>query len=319
MRVKVRKPAKNKKFQSFTNTEEKKQPNVNFGFGDESLDTMMDEEFGLKNGFTKESLVLDPTPAVPGKPVLSENEEPFRMREEFNEFLPSTTPIPVIPVENIKTEDFQKEDMSETDMDYPIYDTENSKPFPPIKMSEFPNMPIFSNFPMMGPNEFIQTSPTESPEQSDVFLGYTQESNDYMEQLLNEELRTFNAEDRPETINIFKEDTQSMTSPEGDRLASLVNIFNEESEIEPETRPVRRPTQEKVKSPYNTLHQEHPNHKYPLHNPKHSPSHARPTPFTVKPRTTIVPHSYIKNSYKHSNLDRFGSGTSKQTYISFYI
>ena len=89
MRVKVRKPAKN--FQPFMMKDKKKAQKPNFGFGDETMETMLDEDFGLKNGFTNEDLVLEPTPAVPGRPIISEEEEePIRIRNEFNEFLPST-------------------------------------------------------------------------------------------------------------------------------------------------------------------------------------------------------------------------------------
>jgi len=303
MRVKVRKPAKN--FQSFMMKENKKEPKPNLGFGDSSMGTMLDEEFGLKNGVTNEDLVLEPTPAVPGRPIILEDEEdPVRMRNKFNEFLPSTTPAPVIPVANIKTVDFQKEDMSNSPMDYPIYDTENSKPFPPIKMSEFPNMPIFSNFPMMAPNEFVQPSLGEGMEDHNL-PGYSEEQEDYEDYMDKPSFTAFN-EERPESINLFKEDGPAKDPPAADELESLVNRFNEEADIEAEIRPVRRPSQNPTRSPYNSVH---PNHRYPLNRPTAAPAQVNPTPFTVRSRNTIVPHSYMKNSYKHTAADNnFRSG-----------
>ena len=97
----------------------------------------------------------------------------------FNEFLDETTPVPtMINVDDVKTVDLAGFDKEEDD--FPIYDTEivpqpTSSPVstPVLKNSEFPgskdammstgltdadfaDMPIFSNFPMMGPGEFIQ-------------------------------------------------------------------------------------------------------------------------------------------------------------------
>jgi len=306
MRVKVRKPAKN--FQPFMMKDKKKAPKPNFGFGDETMETMLDEDFGLKNGFTNEDLVLEPTPAVPGRPIiLEEEEEPIRIRNEFNEFLPSTTPTPVIPVANIKTVDFQKEDMSDSPMDYPIYDTEINKPFPPMKMSEFPNMPIFSNFPMMGPNEFVQPSSSEEIEDP-KFSGYIEESMEYDDYMGKPSFTAFNDE-RPESINLFKEEVSTPAAQPADELESLVNIFNEEAEIQPEIRPARRPSQNPTQSPYNTVRQAHPNHRYPQKRPTSAPVQFSPTPFTVRSKNTIVPHSYMKNSYKHAAADNnFRSG-----------
>jgi len=291
MRVKVRKPAK--KFQSFMITNEKKAPKPNFGFGDDDMETMIDEAFGLKNGFTNDELVLEPTPAVPGKPVnLPDEEEPANTRNQFNEFLPSTTPTPVIPVENIKTVDFQKEDMSDSPMDYPIYDSEMNQPFPPLKMSEFPNMPIFSNFPMMGPNEFVQPSATEDSK----FPGYNAESSDYEDYMDKASLTAFSPE-RPESINLFKDEVPTNVSPQDDDLESLVNIFNEEAVMLPDIRPVRRPSQRPLRPMYNGAH---PNHRYPFNKPTAAPAAVNPTPFTARSANTIVPHSYMKNSYKHT-------------------
>ena len=96
----------------------------------------------------------------------------------FNEFLDETTPVPtMINVDDVKTVDLAGFDKEEDD--FPIYDTEivpqpTSSPVstPVLKNSEFPglkdammstgltdadfaDMPIFSNFPMMGPGEFI--------------------------------------------------------------------------------------------------------------------------------------------------------------------
>jgi hypothetical protein len=298
MRVKVRKPAKN--FQSFMMKDKKKRPKPILGFGDASMETILDEEFGLKNGISNEDLVLDPTPAVPGRPIILEQEDPVRVRNEFNEFLPSTTPTPVIPVANIKTVDFQKEDMSDSPMDYPIYDTENNKPFPPIKMSEFPNMPIFSNFPMMAPNEFVQPSPSDGNEEPNLST-YIDDYEDYMDKT---SFTAFN-EDQPESVNSFEEAVTTKATPPADDLDALVNIFNAEAEIEPEIRPVRRPSQNPPRSSYNSVH---PNHRYPQTRPTSAPVQFSPTPFTVRSRNTIVPHSYMKNSYKHTANDDFRSG-----------
>ena len=141
---------------------------------------------------TNEELILEPTPAVPGldkKKVQISNKQkshllfPGRPVTEpkivFNEFLDETTPVPtMINVDDVKTVDLAGFDKEEDD--FPIYDTEFApQPTPPpvstpvLKNSEFPglkdammgtgltdadfaDMPIFSNFPMMGPGEFIQ-------------------------------------------------------------------------------------------------------------------------------------------------------------------
>ena len=141
---------------------------------------------------TNEELILEPTPAVPGleKKVQISNKQkslhllfPGRPVTEpkivFNEFLDETTPVPtMINVDDVKTVDLAGFDKEEDD--FPIYDTEfvpqpTPAPVstPVLKNSEFPglkdammstgltdadfaDMPIFSNFPMMGPGEFIQ-------------------------------------------------------------------------------------------------------------------------------------------------------------------
>merc|ERR1719348_759853 len=126
----------------------------------------MDASFGLKNIETKDELVLEPEPAVPGRPVF--NPETVT---KFEEFLPSSTSPPaLIPVNNIKTVDFQDKEVSESD--YAIYDYTDDVQQAPEKgvtpstqssfmsnmamdMNDFSKMPIFNNFPMMAPHEFI--------------------------------------------------------------------------------------------------------------------------------------------------------------------
>ena len=107
LRVKVRKPVS-------SSEEDELEQDL-----DLNLDPM-DELFGLKQ-VVNEDLVLDPTPAVPGRPVsINQCEGNFLKSHfqvlfdpapkfEFDEFLPSTTSPTVIPIENIKTVDFQKE------------------------------------------------------------------------------------------------------------------------------------------------------------------------------------------------------------------
>ena len=140
---------------------------------------------------TNEELILEPTPAVPGLekiPNLQKSKvtpPPLTGRPVtepkivFNEFLDETTPVPtMINVDDVKTVDLAGFDKEEDD--FPIYDTEivpqptpSPVSTPVLKNSEFPglkdammstgltdadfaDMPIFSNFPMMGPGEFIQ-------------------------------------------------------------------------------------------------------------------------------------------------------------------
>ena len=82
----------------------------------------MDETFGLKNVMTKDDLVLEPTPAVPDKPVsptliilyfyITHNNiyKEYSVKViSFDDFLPSTSPPTLIPVDNIKTVDFQNQ------------------------------------------------------------------------------------------------------------------------------------------------------------------------------------------------------------------
>jgi len=259
----------------------------------------MDDVFGLKK-VTNDELVLDPTPAVPGRPILQDTE----VKNQFNEFIPSTTPT-TIPIENIKTFDFQNEEVTE-ESDYPIYDIveENAAPEapkpPPTKtsfMADFPDMQIpFSNFPMMKPHEFINLI---AEEMSEAGLEKEQDSfsifNDPEEteevfldgQDTPEEtsFSVFNNPDRPESIppvTPYVNPTEPTLNDENDDLATFVDVFREEQELPIEERPVRRPQRP------------NPNHRYPIH-----PYAPTSTPFTAKPKGHIVDHSYIRNSYKH--------------------
>ena len=180
-------------------------------------------------------------------------------------------------------------------------------------MSEFPNMPIFSNFPMMAPNEFVQPSTSEGMEEPSS-IGYGEEKKEYEDYMDKASFTAFN-EARPESINLFKEEVATKVPPPADELESLVNIFNEEADIEPEIRPVRRPSQNPTRSPYNSVH---PNHRYPQNRPTSAPAQISPTPFTVRSKNTIVPHSYMKNSYKHTASDNnFRSGKLYFLFRSF--
>ena len=104
LRVKVRKPP--------VSEEEDEEP----------VPDPMDDTFGLKNVMTKDDLVLEPTPAVPDKPVSTTSYILYfyithnNMYKEFlfqviifDDFLPSTSPPTLIPVDNIKTVDFQNQ------------------------------------------------------------------------------------------------------------------------------------------------------------------------------------------------------------------
>jgi len=187
MRVKVRKPVK-----------PTKPPVVESHLSFGEMESLMEQAFGLKDFpmmrpgefiqmddgvaeevVTNEDLVLEPPPAVPGRPVT----EP---KIVFNEFLDETTPVPnLINVDNVKTVDLAGFDQEEDD--FPIYDTEivslptpppvsvlKNSEFPDLKNSDFPDMPIFSNFPMMGPGEFIQMEDDSegSDDPSDYVVGF---------------------------------------------------------------------------------------------------------------------------------------------------
>lgn len=119
MRVKVRKPTR----PSFSSSS---------GFDDTDIEDAVDQAFGLKNNVASQQLILEPTPAVPGRPSSEDsvrrrpNNQPTmfqrnRIRNRFNEFVDKSTASPVILLDNIKTEDLQSEENS-GEFDYPIYD-----------------------------------------------------------------------------------------------------------------------------------------------------------------------------------------------------
>merc|ERR1719391_2013145 len=232
MRVKVRKPVK-----------PTKPPVVESHLSFGEMETLMEQAFGLKDFpmmrpgefiqmeddvvdkeeiVTNEDLVLEPTPAVPGRPVT----EP---KIVFNEFLDETTPVPnLINVDNVKTIDLAGFDKEEED--FPIYDTEIvSLPTPPpvsvLKNSDFPDMPIFSNFPMMGPGEFIQVDDDSevSDDPSDYVLGFGGQE----EQVINinkpNDAESFSAFAEIKTPDMF----ESKRPVETSNGNSAFNVFSE--------------------------------------------------------------------------------------------
>lgn len=163
-------------------------------------------------------------------------------------------------------------------MDYPIYDgieivdqpdQETDRPFltPMMEMPDFSHIP-FSSFPMMKPHEFInlisEEQTTEEEDQSSFSV--------------------FKNPDRPESIPPVTSAPTTTAIPNivKDDLASFVDVFREEEDIKTDVRPARRPQRP------------NPNHRYPL-----SQSGPSPTPFTVRPKSHVVDHSYIRNTYKH--------------------
>ena len=215
MRVKVRKPV----------AEVTEAPIVESHLSFGAMEALMEEAFGLRDfpmmrpgefvqveegreavegEVTNADLVLEPTPAVPGRPVT----EP---KVVFQEFLEDTTPVPAsVAVDNIKTVDLAGGSFSNPD--FPIYDEERdveAPSLPPtlLKTSDFPEMPIFSNFPMMQPGEFIQME--EGLEEEEEDPSFT----------------AFNEIHRPESIDLFK----APVVPEP--LDPLVGLVVEEVEL----------------------------------------------------------------------------------------
>ena len=269
MQVKVRKPVK----QTITT----KSPFVgesHLSFGE--MENLMNQAFGMKDfpmtsfvhteeeqdGLTHEDLVLEPTPAVPGRPVT------------FQDFLPNTTPA-TVSVDNLKTQDLHK-----VQEDFPMYDTEEQRPqtISPLKDSEFQDMPIFTNFPMMKPGEFVQMDLDqelrENEGQSMSFFSLTpNNNNNNVIKLSNNDnniinLNNNNAEyEDGEEIPSFTAFTESEfddgdisktrpavlppLTPPKDNLASLVNMVTEHGNIPEEIRLFRSPQSKG-----------HPHHRY---------------------------------------------------------
>jgi hypothetical protein len=267
------------------------------------MENLMEEAFGLKDfpmmlpgefvqvqdtpedeseSVTHEDLVLEPTPAVPGRAVT----EP---RFVFNEFLDETTPVPtVIAVDNVKTVDLQGGGMLEDD--YPIYDYNPEVPpaaptQPPtlLKNSDFPEMPIFHNFPMMQPGEFIQVLEDETHEALQEYgVGGEGDSGAFTAFSEMDKTPVFDLTRRPETIDLFKapEMPEELRVPE--ELDALVGLVSAEENLSPEDRPFRSPRPRRPAA--------HPNHRYPLRAP--------PTPFTARP-PPLQGDSFVRNSYRH--------------------
>ena len=300
MRVKVMKPMKEASPTSAPVVES----HLTFG----QMENLMEQAFGLKDFpmmrpgefvqtfdsdenaadvVTNEDLVLEPTPAVPGRDVT----EP---RILFNEFLDDTTPVPtVIPMNNVKTIDIQGN--NDYDYDYPIYD---SRPVVQVaaptlaptqlKNSEFTEMPIFTNFPksnfptsnspaslldelpqetnfpMMRPGEFIQTDLGEGDEGlQDYFNSNSENAFTAFSDMQNNAAFDIG---RPESMDLFKDDIRLPQLTPTKSFTNLVNQVSEEVGIVEEDRPFRSP---------------HPAHRYPLFSATPAPA-ARPKPFTAK-------------------------------------
>ena len=87
-----------------------------------------------------------------------------------------------------------------------------------------------------------------------------------------------------------------------DDFNTFVDVFKEEQPLFVEDRPVRRPQRP------------NPNHRYPV-----QPLSQQGTPFTVKPKSQIVDHSYMKNSYKHQS-GKHGFPSSRKSFkIRIYV
>ena len=163
-------------------------------------------------------------------------------------------------------------------MDYPIYDgieivnqpdPETESPFlTPMDMPDFSHIP-FSSFPMMKPHEFINLISSEEETTKEDESSFS----------------VFKNPDRPESIAPVTA-APSTAKPQDD-LAAFVDVFREEENIKTDVRPARRPQRP------------NPNHRYPL-----SSSGPSPTPFTVRPKSHVVDHSYIRNTYKHQAGNR---------------
>ena len=178
--------------------------------------------------------------------------------------------------------------------------------FSGMKMSDFPDMPIFSNFPMMQPHEFINLIASEDPDS----LGENQESQDENGFLQlgtpamaeKDNFVQFNNPDRPESIPPYVPPVSDIEEDDEDDFNTFVDVFKEEQPLFVEDRPVRRPQRP------------NPNHRYPV-----QPLSQQGTPFTVKPKSQIVDHSYMKNSYKHQS-GKHGFPSSRKSFkIRIYV
>ena len=192
-----------------------------------------------------------------------------------------------------------------TESEFPIYDTDTddislSSPheepsfMTPIKMSDFPDMTIpFSSFPMMKPHEFINLIVAENPdfksenqelgEDPFVKLGSQDGSNENVQ---------FKNPDRPESIPPYvpaMSNQESASENEQDDLEAFVDLFGEEEVFPEEERPVRQRPNRRPQRP-------NPNHRYPIH-----PYAPKETPFTAKPKSKVVDHSYSRNGYKQQS------------------
>ena len=179
--------------------------------------------------------------AVPGRPVT---------RNMFNEFLEETTPIPtIIAINNIKTVDLQGKDVADYSDDYPIYDSEPvlqmappTQQLPVLKNSEFPDlspeggffgdaeMPIFSNFPMMQPGQFVQVDDEGGQDSSDYSLvggsGLAEDTNTFTAFSEMEARPQFDA-DRPEVISLFQDGERLLENPRSLSQDSTFTAFTE--------------------------------------------------------------------------------------------
>ena len=197
-----------------------------------------------------------------------------------------------------------------TESEFQIYDTDTddfssispddeTDIMTPIKMSDFPDMNIpFSSFPMMKPHEFINLIAAENPDfmsdpqdlKDDTFikLGSQDESDE-------DKFIEFNNPDRPESIPPYVPDlTQQNLSEEEEKkddLEAFVDLFGEEEVLPEEERPVRQ-GHPYGRRPSRRPQNPNPNHRYPIH-----PSSPHGTPFTAKPKSKVVDHSYSTNGY----------------------
>ena len=178
----------------------------------------------------------------------------------------------------------------------------------PIKQSTFPDMNIpFSSFPMMKPHEFINLIAAENPD----FMSENQEiENDSFIKLGSQDeseedkFFQFNNPDRPESIPPYVPDLTNQSAKdeeaeEQDDLEAFVDLFGEEEVLPEEERPVRQ--EHPYGRPSRRPQRPNPNHRYPIH-----PFAPKETPFTARPKSKVVDHSYSKNGYQqNSGLNEF--------------
>ena len=201
-----------------------------------------------------------------------------------------------------------------------------------MDMNDFSKMPIFNNFPMMAPHEFINLiaaeeikkldseemfnknsfSAFDEPQKTDFkdnsfvsfkeseipeeevketsFTAFNEKKKPENEIEADKEMHSFvafNDVNRPESIPPVSLPELKLPEPSksnDDELAAFLDVYKEEQEVQVEDRPVRRPRPQRP----------NPNHRYPIH-----PYAPQTTPFTAKPKSHIVDHSYIRNSYRH--------------------